>query len=306
MSQEEHEEMRYENAGRMERRREGLSQQQHEEMRLENAGRMARRRETMSQEEHEEMRYENAGRMERRREGLSQQQQHEEMRFENAGRMARRREVMSQEEREERRRQDAAGHMARRQEQRQRRSIMSERRVAVDHSLAILSGQMDVIPCSIGRRSECVYCNAKLWAHETRWRGICCGKGKIIIEKWRRRHLDSHDEHERYAARIHALWDESNDEGRLLKEFARPLNNALALASQVVDETICRREQQRIWMPNVVIQGKLYHKIGYSLLPPQGMIPRFAQIYVYDPQQYCFWTLITRLHDSQCKTYPYC
>jgi hypothetical protein len=34
-----------------------------------------------------------------------------------------------------------------------------------------------------------------------------------------------------------------------------------------------------------MIKGKLYHKMGYSLLPPEGMAPRFAQIYVNDLEQ---------------------
>jgi hypothetical protein len=70
----------------------------------------------------------------------------------------------------------------------------------------------------------------------------------------------------------------------LLKEFARPLNNALVLASQVVDEKI-RSRDEHFRMPNVVLRGKLFHMMGYSLLPPEGKVPRFAQIYVYDPEQ---------------------
>jgi hypothetical protein len=39
------------------------------------------------------------------------------------------------------------------------------------------------------------------------------------------------------------------------------------------------------WVPNIVIKGKLYHKMPFSLMPPQGNMPRFAQIYVYNPEQ---------------------
>jgi hypothetical protein len=123
-------------------------------------------------------------------------------------------------------------------EDHQRSSDRNERRIAVDNSVAILSGQIDIIPCSIGRRTVCINCNAKLWTHETRWSAICCSKGKIITEKWKRRDIDSNNEKERYAAKIHGLWQDNDCESRLLKEFARPLNNALALASQVVDEKI--------------------------------------------------------------------
>ena len=153
----------------------------------------------------------------------------------------------------------------------------------MDSTIAIL--KMDIIPCSIGPRTVCIHCNAKLWTHEMRRSMIvCCGKGKITVQKWRRRDMDSNNEEEQYAARIHALWQQNDAESRLLREFARPLNNALALVSQVVDEKI-HSHDQHLWMPNVVIRGKLFHKIGYSLLPPEGMVPRLAQIYIYDPEQ---------------------
>ena len=38
-------------------------------------------------------------------------------------------------------------------------------------------------------------------------------------------------------------------------------------------------------MPNVVIKGKCFHKLPYALMPLQGTTPKFAQIYVYDPEQ---------------------
>jgi hypothetical protein len=68
------------------------------------------------------------------------------------------------------------------------------------------------------------------------------------------------------------------------------LNNALALASQVVEEKIALQlvdgqQHRQSWMPNVVIKGKLFHKMSYSLLPLEGAIPKFVQIYVYDPEQ---------------------
>lgn len=73
-------------------------------------------------------------------------------------------------------------------------------------------------------------------------------------------------------------------EDRLLRKYAIPLNNALALASQVVEETNMTQDQHT-WMTNVVIKRKLFHKMPYSLMPAEGQTPRFAQIYVYDPEQ---------------------
>jgi hypothetical protein len=118
---------------------------------------------------------------------------------------------------------------------------------------------------------------------------MCCSKGNITMGKWKKQELDSENEQEEYAARIHDLWKEDSMDGRLLREFARPLNNALAFASQIVEEknTLLNGQQhrQQHWMPNVVIKGKLFHKMSYSLRPPEGVIPRFVQIYVYDPEQ---------------------
>jgi hypothetical protein len=303
MSEEQQERERQEAANRMARQRDEMSREQQERKRQEAVRRMARRRDEMSEEQQERERQEAANSMVRRRDEMSEEQQERE-RQEAANRMARRRDEMSEEE-QERERQEAAHRMARRRDEmlederfqhqqihaqqvredhRQRRSHRNERRIAVDNSVAILSGQIDVIPCSIGPRTVCIHCNAKLWTHETRWSAICCAKGKITVDKWRRRDINSNDEEERYAARIHALWQQNDADSRLLREFARPLNNALALASQVVNEKI-RSHDEHFWMPNVVIRGKLFHKIGYSLLPPEGTVPRFAQIYVYDPEQ---------------------
>jgi hypothetical protein len=76
-----------------------------------------------------------------------------------------------------------------------------------------------------------------LWNHEKKRTSICCKKGKIKLEAWRQPQIDSENESETFAARIHDMWKENTTEGRLLRQYARPLNNALALASQVVEET---------------------------------------------------------------------
>jgi hypothetical protein len=164
------------------------------------------------------------------------------------------------------------------------RLIRNERREAVDDTVAILSGRKDISACSIGVRRSCVYCNAKLWVHETKWSEMCCRKGKIVLQKWRIREVNSETIQEQYAGKIHSLWEEESAEGKLLRQFARPLNNALALASQVVDEK-GTFGNGHVWVPNVIIKGKLFHKMPYSLIPAEGATPKFAQIYVYDPQQ---------------------
>ena len=65
---------------------------------------------------------------------------------------------------------------------------------------------------------------------------MCCLKGKVVLEKWKRREATSDNEEERCAGIIHNTWSEDTEDGRLLRQFVRPLNNALALVSQVVQE----------------------------------------------------------------------
>jgi len=148
-----------------------------------------------------------------------------------------------------------------------------------------MSGQLQILPFSIGLRTNCCeYCNAKLWNHEKKWKSICCSAGMVVVKKWEQRNMESTDEQEQFAGLIHDLWRQDSREAHLLKQFARPLNNALALASQVVDEGY-HPLGQRSFRPNIVIRGQLFHKMGASLLPPPNTTPKFAQIYVYDPDQ---------------------
>ena len=59
---------------------------------------------------------------------------------------------------------------------------------------------------------------------------------------------------------------------KLLHAHARKFNNALALAYEQVEEP---EVESGGWQPSVVIQGKLYHKIG-PLQPEEGAAPAFA------------------------------
>ena len=137
----------------------------------------------MSEEERNERRRENARQMAVRREQLSEEERNQRRR-QNAREMAERREQLSEEERYERRRRHAQQVAIVRANVREEVHEQRRRRVAVDNTFAILSGEMDVIPCSIGVRTPCVYCNAQLWRHETKWSNVCCGKGKIVLQKW--------------------------------------------------------------------------------------------------------------------------
>ena len=213
----------------------------------------------------------------RYRQNLSEEEQ-EIQHQQDARRMVTYRQHLSEEEQEIQHQQHAERMVTYRQRSR-------EPKVAVSNSLAIMSGQLQILPFSIGLRTNCCeYCNAKLWNHEKKWKSICCSAGMVVVKKWEQRNMESTDEQEQFAGLIHDLWRQDSREAHLLKQFARPLNNALALASQVVDEGY-HPLGQRSFRPNIVIRGQLFHKMGASLLPPPNTTPKFAQIYVYDPDQ---------------------
>jgi len=78
---------------------------------------------------------------------------------------------------------------------------------------------------------------------------------------------------------LRKYWFDNDAAARTLQRYARKFNNALALASEKVKEL---GAPDGGWQPSVVIQGKLYHKIG-PLTADNDRAPAFAQLYVYDP-----------------------
>jgi hypothetical protein len=82
------------------------------------------------------------------------------------------------------------------------------------------------------------------------------------------------------AMKIHDLWIDQTANGNMLRKYSRQINNALALASQVVKHTDAPAGHGG-WSPSIVIQGKLCHKFP-ALQTVDGRQPRFAQVYVLD------------------------
>ncbi|PVZ99162.1 hypothetical protein BB558_004827 [Smittium angustum] len=78
---------------------------------------------------------------------------------------------------------------------------------------------------------------------------------------------------------IYKLWMDPGIQGKLLKKYSKQINNALALAYQLVSKF---QPQTSEWVPNAAIQGKLFYRI-LGLKPGIDYQPRFAQIYVYNP-----------------------
>jgi hypothetical protein len=125
----------------------------------------------------------------------------------------------------------------------------------------------------IGDRRPCRICGALIWGNESTLSTICCSKGKVQLPPLRSGACSPEE------LWIVGLFSANTVTGRLFRNYIRPLNNALALSSQIVREV---SPPGGGWRPSLVIQGKLYHKMG-PLLPSGAEAPSFAQLYVYDP-----------------------
>jgi len=129
----------------------------------------------------------------------------------------------------------------------------------------------------ISDASKCHHCGALQFGDELmpskRNRGqkrgrSCCSDGDVWLPP-----VQKH-------ARLDALWTDVGDaKAKLLREFARKFNNAMALAYEEVLEPDLADGSN--WQPSVVIQGKLYHRIG-PLTTDENKTKAFAQLYVHD------------------------
>ena len=77
---------------------------------------------------------------------------------------------------------------------------------------------------------------------------------------------------------INRLWYAATADGRIFRQCARNINNAVCLTSLVVKE----RRFDGGFTPNMVFEGKVTHKVS-PLHAAEGVEPRFAQLYVHDP-----------------------
>ena len=119
---------------------------------------------------------------------------------------------------------------------------------------------------SIGEMSTiCQYCSALKFKKETA--STCCNNGKVILDK-----LPQPPE------QINKLWHEDTPEGRLFRQNARSINNAVCLTS--IKGKL--RNFGGGFTPNVVYEGKVTYLVG-PLRAAEGDKPCFAQLYVHDP-----------------------
>ncbi|WP_416879511.1 AAA family ATPase [Litorimonas sp.] len=112
----------------------------------------------------------------------------------------------------------------------------------------------------------CKHCNALKFKGETP--STCCMGGKVKLPSFKTPPPE-----------INKLWFDQTPEAKLFRDNARPLNNAVCLASVEVKE----RRFRSSWNPTVTFEGRVTQRSG-PLLPNHGEKPVFAQLFLHDPQ----------------------
>ena len=113
---------------------------------------------------------------------------------------------------------------------------------------------------------ECQYCQALKFKNESST--TCCSNGKVMLERF-----------PKPPTKIDKLWRKNDVQGRVFRENARSINNAVCLASLQVQQ----RNFKKGFNPNVIFEGKVQQFVG-PLQAKKGEEPRFAQLYVHDPK----------------------
>ena len=112
--------------------------------------------------------------------------------------------------------------------------------------------------------TECQYCGALKFSKESAT--TCCSEGKVKLAPFPRPPED-----------MMKLWLGKDAKSRILREHSRMINNAVCLSSLKV-----KLRNFQGFTPSIVFQGRVQHRAG-ALLPAEGELPRFAQLYVFDP-----------------------
>ena len=135
-------------------------------------------------------------------------------------------------------------------------------------SLNILHGSYPVMDLQdtedgIGKMNNvCEECGAKRFKKETGM--TCCNNGKVSLPAF-----------PKPPEEINRLWHDQTAEGKLFRQHARHINNAVCISSIKVNK------RQMKFQPTVVFQGRLKHRVG-PLQAEEGEIPLFVQLYVHD------------------------
>jgi hypothetical protein len=115
-----------------------------------------------------------------------------------------------------------------------------------------------------GMTVTCEHCGALKWKRETAT--TCCCEGKFSLNPL-----------ETPPPVLNKMWFDQSPRAKLFRLHSRAFNNALCLSSIKVSE---RRFTG--FNPSVVFQGKVFQYCG-SIVPEDGAVPRFCQLYILDP-----------------------
>ncbi|KAK1383681.1 hypothetical protein POM88_021416 [Heracleum sosnowskyi] len=132
----------------------------------------------------------------------------------------------------------------------------------------------------VGRQEEtCGFCAAQVWAVEFTGRhvgtgpkgySICCSKGKVQLPLLRETPPE-----------LKELITSTGIHSNMFFNKSRVYNNIFAFCSfgGNVDHSINNGKGPFVFR----VSGRTYHSLG-SLIPPDGLTPKFAQLYMYDGQ----------------------
>ena len=141
-------------------------------------------------------------------------------------------------------------------------ALLTDEILAGTHPVPDLKDTVD----TIGRMDTvCEFCGAMKFKKETG--SICCSNGKVCLDP-----LPQPPE------QIDKLWRDNTPEGRLFRQHARSINNAVCLTS-IKGKT---RTFGGGFTPSIVYEGRVSYLAG-PLQAAEGEKPCFAQLYVHDP-----------------------
>ena len=137
--------------------------------------------------------------------------------------------------------------------------------------MEILNGSYEVLdiqnsPDSIGAMENiCEHCGALKFSKETST--TCCSNGKVYLDVFPQPPKELDD-----------LWHGETSEGRIFRENARSINNAVCLTSIKVKT----KDFGKGFNPSIIFEGKATQLAG-PLQANVGEKPYFAQLYLHDP-----------------------
>jgi hypothetical protein len=125
----------------------------------------------------------------------------------------------------------------------------------------------------------CIFCHAELWFEERADKtqcvhnadfSICCQKGQVELPLLKRP-----------PKLLLSLIRGTDHRSKHFKENIRAYNSMFAFTS--MGGRIQNKINNGKGPPQFILGGQNYHRIG-TLLPHEGTVPKFAQLYIYDTQ----------------------